>query len=146
MLFLVLLLRLFVAVILFAAGWAKVRELEEFTKVVLAFEILPSSAARLLARGLPWGELGLAVLLSAGLWIRAVAILVALLLSVFGLVIAVNLMHGRELKCGCFGSRRSKRAGWDLIMRNGFLISLLVPVFMFDGGAATLGSLVPFLK
>lgn len=55
-----------------------------------------------------------------------VAAALALLLAVFAGAIAINLLRGREIDCGCFGFGVRRRIGWDAVVRNVVLALLAV--------------------
>jgi hypothetical protein len=67
-------------------------------------------------------------LLTIGIAIIPVAFLVILLLSIFGAAIAVNLLRGKEMSCGCFGASSSDKVTWFAVVRNVALITLGVLV------------------
>ncbi len=127
----VLLFRVVIGVILIIAGWAKSQATDVFAKVLLSFGS-PKFLNRILARVLPWFEIGLGLLLVAGLWPRFTVPIAIALLIVFSLALGLNLIRGNVVECGCFGVNSSK-ISWKLVLRNAFLILLLGIVYFYVG-------------
>ena len=116
-----LVFRFVLAGVFIAAGLSKVRRRQAFVRTVQRYQMLPAEIARPLALGLPFFELGCGLLLLFGLGIVAAAALVGLALVVFCAAIAVNLIRGREMDCGCMTSVGPRRIGWPLVVRNAVL-------------------------
>ncbi|MGW3229590.1 MauE/DoxX family redox-associated membrane protein [Kitasatospora sp. NPDC001095] len=95
--------RLGLAVVWGWAGLAKVTDPAEAAQAVRAYEILPEGLVKPIGYGLPFLELALAVLLLAGLGVRLVAGISAVLLLVFIAGIASAWARGISIDCGCFG-------------------------------------------
>jgi hypothetical protein len=113
------------ALLLASAAIAKLRDLPRFASVIAAYDVLPQPPARIVAVGLPFIELGIALglLVTQVRWVAAGA--AGGLLFIYGAAIGLNLARGRrDLDCGCegFGQRRPI-AGWMLV-RNALLIGI----------------------
>jgi methylamine dehydrogenase accessory protein MauD len=82
---------------------------------------LPRALAGPLGIALPVCELivAIALLPASFAWIGAIGAIV--LLGVFILGIAANLLQGKKPDCHCFGQIHSKPIGWDLVARNAAL-------------------------
>lgn len=75
-----------------------------FMASVQAFKLpLGEFLTRLSTSATPWVELVAAVLLLRGVWARAAATVLALLLVVFIVLIVQALVRGLNVDCGCFG-------------------------------------------
>lgn len=75
-----------------------------FSASVQAFKLgLPDILVRFVTSATPWVELIAAVLLLRGVWSRAAATVLGLLLVGFILLIAQALLRGLNVECGCFG-------------------------------------------
>jgi hypothetical protein len=114
----------------FAAGfWHKLRTREIFVVVVRDYRILPAGTAPFAATLILLLEGLVLVGLISGMGLRTTAVLAALLLCVYGVAIAVNLVRGRRsIDCGCFGaagdaSGRHRLSAW-LLVRNAALIGV----------------------
>jgi uncharacterized membrane protein YphA (DoxX/SURF4 family) len=95
--------RLLLAGVWIWAAVAKIVDPDASVRAVRAYQLLPEGLVQLTGWGLPFLELGLAVLLLAGLATRFAAVLSALLLVVFMVGIASAWARGLQIDCGCFG-------------------------------------------
>lgn len=101
----------------------KVRRPGSFLLVVLEYRVLPPSLAGLYAAAAPRLELLVGLLLLTGALARLTAGLAAVLLASFVVGVAVNVIRGREIDCGCF-SRGSRRVGWPLLGQDLLLLAV----------------------
>jgi hypothetical protein len=115
-----------ILMLIFLAGaWSKLRARETFEGVVYNYRLLPEFAVLPASYLLPMGELavGLGLAYSPARPYAAVGAIV--LLTVFNIAIAVNLLRGRrEIDCGCFSSVLKQHLSWWLIVRNLGLVAL----------------------
>lgn len=74
-----------------------------FLRAVADYELLPRHLVAPLGVGVITTEVLLAAALLSGTAVAVAAPIAALLLSVFGAAIAINLWRGRMNPCGCFG-------------------------------------------
>ena len=95
--------RLVLGGVLLASGLAKVADPVESVTAVRAYQLLPESLERVTGYGLPFLELGLAVLLLAGFATRVAAVVGGLLMLGFVVGIASAWARGLSIDCGCFG-------------------------------------------
>lgn len=113
-------------VVVFAiAGVSKLRALDTFVGVVHNFRLLPEALVRPVAYALPFLEVAVAVGLLLPITRDFAAWGTAVLLAIFTLAVAINLIRGRrEIDCGCFSSELAQNiSGW-LVLRNMVLASL----------------------
>jgi uncharacterized membrane protein YphA (DoxX/SURF4 family) len=110
------------------AGAAKLRRRPQFERAVRTFEIGGDRRIRFVAAFVPTAELVSGAFLLLGLATRAAAILVAGLLVAFITASARQLLRGRAVDCGCFGSIGMHPLSWFGVVRNlGFLgMALLI--------------------
>ncbi|PCD02085.1 methylamine utilization protein MauE [Sphingomonas spermidinifaciens] len=115
--------RVYAALMFVAAGLTKFHDRDGFAATVAAYRLLPAGAAAVIAAMLPPIELAIgAALVVPDLRIAAPA--AAMLLALFALAAAINLMRGRrDLDCGC---GTGARIGWGLVAGNLALSILLV--------------------
>jgi protein-disulfide isomerase/uncharacterized membrane protein YphA (DoxX/SURF4 family) len=117
-------------------AWAAVAKLGDpagSVRAVRAYDLLPEWLAKGVGYGLPFLELGLAVLLIAGLATRLAAVLSSTLLVVFLAGIVSAAARGLQIECGCFGGGGQLGAGQSTaytgeILRDAGL--LVVSVFL----------------
>jgi uncharacterized membrane protein YphA (DoxX/SURF4 family) len=125
--------RLVLGAVWLVAGLAKIGDLDESVRAVRAYRLLPEVLAQVVGSALPLAEVLLGVLLVAGIFVRAFAVLSALLMAVFVAGIASAWARGLQIDCGCFGSGGELAAGaeptygWELARDSGlFLLALLL--------------------
>jgi len=96
--------RLLLGGVLLAAGYLKARNPTEATASVRVYKLLPVGVANIFGYCLPWIEIGLALLLIVGIWVRQVSVLSGALMVLF--IFAVGQAWARKLaiNCGCFGN------------------------------------------
>jgi hypothetical protein len=98
------LLRVVLAVILLRSGAIKILNVADFRQAVRNYELLPPRVVGAAAGGVPVVELVAGGLLLLGVELGVVGIAVALMLVAFSVAIAINLLRGRTISCGCSGS------------------------------------------
>jgi uncharacterized membrane protein YphA (DoxX/SURF4 family) len=128
--------RLLLGAVWLAAGLAKIGDLDESVRAVRAYDLLPEALAQVVGSALPLAEVLLGVLLGvllvAGLFVRASAVLSALLMGAFVAGIASAWARGLRIHCGCFGSGGDLAAGedpgyaWELARDGGLLLLALL--------------------
>ena len=118
-------LRAALALLLASAAVAKLRDLRGFTAALAGYRLLPAALAGPVAAGFVAAELALAL----GLWLPPLRVLsalgIALLLSLYGVAIAINLARGRrDIDCGCGGPLARQTLSEGLVLRNLLLAGL----------------------
>ncbi len=117
--------RLALAAVFLWAAYTKLRDpWMVFAMEIDAMHILPGSMLEGVARGLPWIELAIGVLLAVGLFTRYVALLATLLLAGFLSVLVFLYLKGFQGDCGCFGP--GEQLGPKTLARDGVLVALSV--------------------
>lgn len=122
-------LRTFLALLFLTAAWSKLTRVEEFHGVVRNFRLVPDAASGALAWTLPIVEL----LIAVGLVVRPVTVLAAsaaaVLLVVFALALAINVLRGRTwIDCGCMRQGLRQPVSWLLVARNVALAALALVI------------------
>jgi uncharacterized membrane protein YphA (DoxX/SURF4 family)/thiol-disulfide isomerase/thioredoxin len=119
------LIRLVLSLIFGLAGITKLLDQPGTRSAVVNFGA-PEQTAPRIAIALPVVELliMLGLLFNATAWWSAVGALVSL--SVFIVVIAVNLAQGRTHDCHCFGQLHSRPLGWPTVVRNAIFAALAI--------------------
>ncbi|MFM8981604.1 MAG: MauE/DoxX family redox-associated membrane protein [Spartobacteria bacterium] len=111
--------------VLIAAALPKISNPDKFALAVYQYNILPSLLVNPLAIYLPWVETSCAAALVALPSARRGALLiVAGMLVIFTMAIALVVMRGQSIPCGCFGGENSTPAGWWSLARNCGLLVL----------------------
>lgn len=114
---LLLIARLFLAVILLTAGVAKAADQGATRRALRGFGV-PAALTVPLGWSLPFVEIVLALALISlkTAWAAAMAALVLML--IFAIAIGTNLLRGRTPECNCFGQLHSKPVSWSMFTRN----------------------------
>jgi len=98
-----LLFRLILGGVLFVAGAVKVSDPYGSATSVRAYQMLPVDLANLLGFTLPFIEIVIGAFLIAGVWVRVMASVGAILMVAFIIAIGQAWARGISLDCGCFG-------------------------------------------
>jgi len=129
----------FALVILFlSAGLAKLTAPQEFARAVRNYDLLPARRVGTVATWLPRLELLAALLLALGVLTTLAAAVLAGLLLAFTAAVAVSLLRGRQLDCGCFGSTAPRRITWATVARNLVLAAMAALVVAWSPDALSL--------
>ncbi len=130
--------RLALAAVFLAAAAPKLADPQSFAAAVYRYQLLPDALVNLFALAHAWLELVVAVALLLPRWRRAAAALIVLLLSAGALGLAVNLVRGVDVACGCFSlDPLAPPATWLTVARNLGLTVLAVWVFRVEGAPPT---------
>ena len=95
--------RLAVGLTFLASGGTKIVDVEGTVRSVRAYRLLPEAVVPAVGTALPVLELGLAVLLLAGLATRAAAAITLPLSAAFAVGVGSAWARGLRIECGCFG-------------------------------------------
>jgi len=133
----ILLLRLIMGIFLLSVGILKVRNgHNHLLASILGYDLVPERVATILARWLPWLEILSGLLLIFG-FISQFAVLLAFgLFLIYTGAIVHSLVRGKDNDCGCF--KQVTPVQWRLVYRNIILMGLLLPIYEFKGGTATI--------
>lgn len=140
--------RLALAAVFLWAGWVKLSDPQQFAFSVKAFKLVPETADHinvLLTFAVPWAEVLAGVGLVLGLWTRASAATIGVMLIGFIAGILWVLFKGFSVKCGCFGDGYllcPGVLGWCHIGQNVLLTGLAAVVTVWGGGFLTLDRLL----
>ncbi|CCW15998.1 Methylamine utilization protein mauE [Sphingobium indicum BiD32] len=141
-----------VGLILLIAGLDKWRHRMLLPGVIANYRLLPTGLVVPVAKILPIAEIGIGGALIAG-FAPLPVILAILLLTLFGVAMAINIRRGRtHIDCGCGRSQLRHPIGWPLVARNIVLALLLVPrlwraapLGAMDIGTAMVGGVALYL-
>ncbi len=119
-------LRSYVAVLLIAGGLGKMSKTLVFEGELADYRLLPDFAVPLAARLLPVVELAVGLLLLSRLASVAVTLTACVLLLMFAVAVAINLLRGRtHISCGCGGASGGQTISAPLVAVNLLLAALL---------------------
>jgi uncharacterized membrane protein YphA (DoxX/SURF4 family) len=100
---LTLIARLILGGVLIAAGALKIGSLQKSAMAVRSYELLPVPLANVLGYTLPWIEIGVGLLLIAGVLVRISGLIGAVTMLAFIIAISWAWAKGLSIDCGCFG-------------------------------------------
>lgn len=109
-------LRLVLGVVFLQSGYEKLHHLEEFYQAAQNYQVLPPGVTHFYSVMVPWLEMLAGLYLLLGLFTRFAALLTAGLLVSFIIAIAMVLIRGDAVDCGCFvGGEESPVDVWLLV-------------------------------
>lgn len=95
-------LRWMLGVVLIYSSWHKVLEPLQFAKILYQYQIFPAPAISLIAIIVPFLQLTVGTALLLGIYPRSAALLCDVMLLLFTVTLAVNILRGHQFDCGCF--------------------------------------------
>ncbi len=113
------------------AGVYKINYPGEFAETIASYQIVPYFLVNLTAAVLPWVELVCGALVILGIRPKAAALTLAGLLAVFALAVAVVLVRGIPIDCGCFRSMGDP-VSWKTLLRDLVWLAMAVQVYCCD--------------
>jgi uncharacterized membrane protein YphA (DoxX/SURF4 family) len=87
----------------------KIADPPDFAHQVYNYKVTPGALINLVAIYLPWIELLAGLALIAGIYHRGAAAIVGVLLVVFTVLLAFNLLRGHPVDCACFAGSAAAR-------------------------------------
>ena len=106
-----------------AAGASKLSDLGEFADAIKHYRIIPGATAGAVAKMISVIEVVLGSVLILGLGIGYASLAGSVLLVIFALAMAINLIRGRRIPCGC--KRESEPIQIKHIVRNVLAVAAL---------------------
>jgi putative oxidoreductase len=104
-------LRLALGGIFVYAGAGKIIDPAGFATDIGNYRLLPHDWIHLMAITLPWIEVVAGLLLILGVWKRASALLITLMLVAFIAAIGQAVARNLNIECGCFGTVGGRQVG-----------------------------------
>lgn len=119
----VLVLRVVLAGVFLYAGYVKLRDpWQLFAASIASYEIVPMKVGEIIARTFPWFEIALgAGLLVGRRLLPPAAVLTALVLTFFNVMLWRAFLQGKEIDCGCFGP--GEALTWKTLVRDGSMLA-----------------------
>jgi uncharacterized membrane protein YphA (DoxX/SURF4 family) len=114
---LLLVFRLVLGGLFVYAGVVKVLDPLDFAQNIRNYRLVGQSLSFIAAVVLPWLEILAGVALAAGIWKRAVALIISGLLVFFIVLTLVTIARGLDVECGCFGAL-SRKSGFGVILED----------------------------
>ncbi len=143
--YLALAARVYIGGIFIYAGLNKINYSAEFAEIIASYQMIPDWAVNVTAVVLPWAELICAALMIMGLRSKSAAVILTAMLSVFSLAIAVNLVRGVPIGCGCFTSLETPMS-WGTLLRDLMWLAMTVYIYRFDALFQLENRFIPVLR
>lgn len=124
-----LVFRLVLAWVFIDSGWEKLYQLDTFYISAQNYKILPPLLTYFYAACVPWLEILAGVYLLLGLFRRFASALTGALLVSFLIAIAVVLIRGDAIDCGCYVGGHSEPVTWELFARDALFLMMCVYLF-----------------
>ncbi len=129
--YLALILRLYIAGMFIYAGMYKINYAAEFAETIASYRMVPYWGVHFMAVTLPWIELICGIMLVCGIRVRSCIVVIGILLMMFTIGIAVNLLRGAPISCGCFQTLEDA-ISWRTLARDLIWVAMTVHVFFYD--------------
>lgn len=126
-----LVFRLLVGGVFVYSGVVKILDPLAFAEQVRNYRTVGQDLSFLVAVYLPWLEVLAGAFLVAGVFKKASAALIGLLLGGFIVLVAVTMVRGIDVNCGCFGAL-SRRADWRLLLEDAVLLAMSLAVLLAE--------------
>jgi putative oxidoreductase len=97
------------AAVFVVAGFGKIADPPGFAHEIHNYALVPGVAINAMALVLPWIEIVCGLALFVGVARRSAARILGVLLVVFILALSINLVRGRPVDCGCFGTSKVEK-------------------------------------
>ena len=114
------------------AGVVKALEPLDFAQSIRNYDLVGQSLSFIIAIVLPWFEIITGLALISGFWRRGAALLICGLLVLFVVLIAVTMIRGLDVECGCFGAV-SRKAGFGAILEDLGMLTLGLCILFAPG-------------
>jgi uncharacterized membrane protein YphA (DoxX/SURF4 family) len=122
-----------VGLIFIYASMDKLFHPSAFAVAVYNYKILPGGLINLVAITLPWLELVCGILLIIGLFPRAAALILSVLLVVFFFALSISLYRGIDISCGCFTvSTAAEKINITYMVRDVLVLAMSFQILFFD--------------
>jgi len=121
--------RLVVGGVFIWAGLLKIFDPLGFAQNIANYRVFPQGISFFLALFLPWIEVICGVFLIVGILRGASSLLLSGLLSVFLALIALTILRGIDIDCGCFGSI-SRKIDYKLILMDSALLFFSLNIYI----------------
>ena len=129
----ILLLRLTLGALFILASLHKVQHPDQLAIIIRTYEIVPTGLSNIFALFLAWSELIAGIFLILGIFTKQSAMVIAILLAMFIAAIAITMIRGLVIDCGCF-DEKSDPVDSMLLLRNVLLMIVAYMVIRFDTG------------
>ena len=132
--------RIMVGLVFIYASIDKISSPAYFAGTIQNYQIIPEFLMNIVAITLPWVELICGFLLLTGIWHRAAALIISLLMIMFIFAILSAIVRGLAIECGCFGAGTS--ANWTRVVEDMFLLAFSLQILIFPKSIFAIGNII----
>jgi putative oxidoreductase len=129
--YLALAFRVYIGALFIYASMYKINYTAEFAETIASYQLMPYWAVNSAAIVLPWIELISGILLIAGIRLRSAALIIVFLLVLFIGALAINIIRGANIGCGCFHSME-ETINWLTVLRDLIWLAMTVHIYIYD--------------
>ena len=116
--------------LLIFASLNKIPHPYEFATLIENYRVLGTGLSRWVAVWSPYLELGIGLLLIAGIWLDAASVVNAGLMAVFLVLVIQAFIRHLDIQCGCFSVESTGVIGFVKVLENvGYLAGSLLLVY-----------------
>ncbi|MDD5712522.1 MAG: DoxX family membrane protein [Smithellaceae bacterium] len=126
--------RLILGGIFLYAGIIKVLDPAGFALSIYNYRLLPAELINATAILLPWVEMTAGAALLLGIAVEGGSAIVAVLLLTFSSALAIDLLRGLDIACGCFSTAEGASIDWSYLIRDLGLMFMALIILFFDRG------------
>ncbi len=133
-----------VGLIFIYASMDKLLHPPTFAVALYNYKILPGGLINMVAIMLPWLELICGILLIIGLFPRAAALILSILLLIFFSALSISLYRDIDISCGCFSvSPNVDKIGISYMVRDLLVLAMSLQILFFGGNLLSIERLFP---
>lgn len=134
-----LVLRFALGAVFLPAGLSKLPNLQRFEEAVRDYRLISPRYTSVLAIVVALTEALVGLLLLTGALVLVAAAIAGCLLAVFSAAVAISLVRGRHIPCGCIGTLGTRTVSAAVLVRNAVLAAAAIGVLALSSPAAFVG-------
>ncbi len=130
--YLIFVLRFFIGFIFVYSGIEKISNPSAFSEAILNYKIINLEISNMVSIVLPWFELLVGVLFIFKINVKENIVIIGILLLTFNLLIAIAILRGLNIDCGCFGTSYGVKVGILKLAENFGLFLICCYLYYFS--------------
>lgn len=134
--------RILIGLLFIFAAVPKIADPALFAKEIGNYGIIPFFFLNIMSLTLPWVELICGIFLMSGLRLKTSSAISIFLYTIFTLAVAIALIKGLSIKCGCHTKITADNVGIRKIIENCGLLLLCIYIFFYPAKKLTVENLI----